>query len=209
MRSNAVLNKEYQKHINRTRAKMLQLGRGSKTWWALNRRLLNRKAKTFTIAPLKRGGVAIIVPKDKANLLAETFCTNCQLPPHHQDLQIDPAHAELETLPFVRSCLKRRILSQLELGSSTGPDGIPSRVLKHCKVELAFPVALIAARIWKDGRWPDQWRLHWVHPLFKKNAVSDPQNYKNTHLIHVLSKVVERIIASFTVTHLIATNALV
>ena len=202
IRSNEILNEEYQKHITRTRAKMLHLPRGSKAWWTLNRRLLNPKAKSSTIAPLKQGNLAFTDHKNKADLLAKVFCDKNKLPPRDHDPHISGPDSELDLVPFVRSRLVRRILTLLDVSSSTGPDGVPSHVLKKCKVELAFPIALIAARIWRSGHWPTRWRLHWVHPLHKKSAVSNPANYRGIHLTSVLSKMVERILYCNTHTNI-------
>ena len=36
--------------------------------------------------------------------------------------------------------------------------------------------------------------MHWIFPLYKKKAVSNPNNYRGIHLTPVLSKVVERVL---------------
>ena len=46
------------------------------------------------------------------------------------------------------------------------------------------------------GCWPRCWRVHWIIPIYKRNAVSDPSNYRGVHLTTLLSKVAERIINS-------------
>ena len=85
-----------------------------------------------------------------------------------------------------------KILLNLDVFSVTGPDALPSLILKQCAPELALPIAVLSRRCLSRGRWPSCWRLHWIHPLHKKNAKSDPQNYRGVHLTAQLAKVVER-----------------
>ena len=96
----------------------------------------------------------------------------------------------------VRTRKVRNVLQQLDTTSATGPDLISSLVLQSCAEELAFPIATIARIIIREGVWPDAWRLHWLIPLFKRKARSDPANYRGIHLTSQLSKVVERILGS-------------
>ena len=86
-------------------------------------------------------------------------------------------------------------LEKINPDKSTGPDGLPGRILRRCASELAVPLALFARRLLDEGVWPDIWKLHWVHPLYKKGSASDPNNYRGVHLTTVLSKTVERIIS--------------
>ena len=88
------------------------------------------------------------------------------------------------------------VLEELDKDSSTGPDLLPSRILKECAMELAFPVALLANAILQCGCWPSCWLIHWIVPLFKKGAVFDPSKYRGIHLTAQLSKAVERIIGN-------------
>jgi hypothetical protein len=86
------------------------------------------------------------------------------------------------------------VLKNLDENSGTGPDGISSRVLRQCRAQLEIPITLLARVIINQGVWPQCWRLHWVHPLFKKKSRADPGNYRGVHLTPQMSKVVERII---------------
>ena len=62
-------------------------------------------------------------------------------------------------------------------------------------MELAPALAALARFLLKTRTWPEIWRLHRIHPLFKRGSVSAATQYRGVHLTNVISKVVERSIA--------------
>ena len=54
-----------------------------------------------------------------------------------------------------------RILKNLRVDSSTGPDAVAARVLQKRAREIAIPLAKLARRIVLCHRWPAGWVLHW------------------------------------------------
>ena len=56
-------------------------------------------------------------------------------------------------------------------------------------------MTLLARQLLDLGCWPECWRSHWVSPLFKKKAPSDPRNYRGVHLTTVMSKTIERVLS--------------
>ena len=68
-------------------------------------------------------------------------------------------------------------LEKLKENSATGPDLIPTRVLKRFAAALSKPLYKLAKRLLETGRWPEVWLEHWVIPLYKKKSVWDPANY--------------------------------
>ena len=64
----------------------------------------------------------------------------------------------------------------------------------ECAEELAYPVTALVRKLLSEGCWPECWKLHWLIPIYKRKAVSDPGNYRGVHLTSVLSKVVERVL---------------
>ena len=74
-----------------------------------------------------------------------------------------------------------------------GPDKLSAIILKKLAAELAIPFAKFLRRILSERRWPDAWRLHYLIPIYKKNSVYQPGNYRGIHLTSILSKVAERV----------------
>ena len=146
---------------------------------------------------------------DKAQLLAETFASRATLPARTVNgYSAIAAASEMQSgLFIVRTRNARRVLQRLRLDSATGPDLLPTKVLKHCAVELAQPVAALARAFLQFGVWPDSWRTHWVIPIHKRKAKADPANYRGVHLTSQLSKVMERLLGNFLLPFLSRTGA--
>ena len=87
-----------------------------------------------------------------------------------------------------------KILRSLDTDSATGPDYLPTRMLKECSQHFAKPFRMLAIFIFHAGAWPLCWMIHWVMPFFKKGATFMPDNYRGVHLTPQLSKAMERFI---------------
>ena len=96
------------------------------------------------------------------------------------------------------------VLAHLDTSSATGPDLLPTRILRECAAQLASPLQLLACRILKTGRWPEIWIEHWIVPLYKRKAVYDAMNYRGIHLTSQLSKAMERLIGTMWLPQLAA-----
>ena len=64
-----------------------------------------------------------------------------------------------------------RALKDLRQDSATGPDGVPTKILKECAKELSRLFCVLAKKILAEGRWPEKWTTHWVVPLQKKKTM--------------------------------------
>ena len=109
--------------------------------------------------------------------------------------QTNTATREVQTRIRCRVLLK--IMSELNLDKTSGPDGLPVKIFRECRAVLAVAIAMLARFVLRHKFWPSVWRRHHIHPLFKKGSVSMPGNYRGVHLTNVLSKIVERAIATF------------
>ena len=85
-------------------------------------------------------------------------------------------------------------MSTLKADSATGPDAVPTRVIKRCAAALARPVYMLAMTIVATGRWPALYTQHWIACLYKKKSVFDPANYRGVHITAQFSKVLERFV---------------
>ena len=72
-------------------------------------------------------------------------------------------------LPTKKNAAKT--LGTLKIDSATGPDLLPTRILRECAVQLAKPFRLLAALILQYQTWPRAWKVHWVVPLYKSNRI--------------------------------------
>ena len=133
-------------------------------------------------------------PVDKANLLAGMFASNSNLPESSQPFP------ELErvsvTMPkiFFRVRAVKRVLSDLNINKSPGPDGIPALVLKQCSSMLARLLARLFSTLYHGGKFPMCWKVANVTPIPKKGEASNPENYRPIAICSALSKVMESMV---------------
>ncbi len=195
-----ILVQEHDKYVNKMRKKLHELPSSTRGWWRLANVLFGKRTKSSRVQPLKSStGNWARSPVDKAELLAQTFADKSTLPAASTNDYSDLNATLFGTDTFlpIRTKDVRRILCKLKVDSATGPDGIATRVLKNCADGLALPMAMVLRQVLVSGRWPSVWREHWVVPLYKKKARSDPQNYRGVHLTAQLSKVAERVLGHF------------
>ena len=69
-------------------------------------------------------------------------------------------------------------------------------------------MCILVRIILNTGKWPKVWKVHWIHPLFKRGSQADPKNYRGVHLTSQLSKVVERLLANMVLPFLELTSQL-
>lgn len=192
---------EYDKYVQRMKRKLDELPGSSRSWWRLANGLAGKHAKSSGIQPLQApNGEWARSPADKANLLADTFERKSKLPDtveNEYSALRAPAFSTNSFLP-VRTKDVCRMLRRLKLDSSTGPDGISTRVLKACADELSYPLALMTRKIVSTGVSPLIWREHWQVPLYKRKSRANPSNYRGIHLTSQMSKATERIIGKFS-----------
>ena len=151
------------------------------------------------IPPLKdNAGNWATTASEKANLLADIFKKKSRLDDEvvKEFSAVGASTGATQDGGFIpiRRRYVRRVLSQLDVHSGTGPDGISARFLHHCREALEVPLVLLARVIFNQGRWPPIWRTHWIHPLYKKKSRADGNNYRGVHLTSQISKVIERVV---------------
>ena len=99
-------------------------------------------------------------------------------------------------------------MSGLKAHKATGPDGIPPRILKELATELAPVFTLLFNASLKQGIVPRDWRMAHVAPIFKKGDSLLPSNYRPVSLTSIPCKILEHIVHSNMIKHLLEKNIL-
>ena len=96
----------------------------------------------------------------------------------------------------------RKLLIELKVDKSPGPDQLHPRVLNEIADVIAEPLTLIYQLSIDQSKLPQQWKLANVTPIFKKGSRSSPENYRPVSLTSILSKLLERIVSKHILEHL-------
>ncbi len=190
-------------YVDKVRTDLKAMSPSSRGWWKLSGSLLTKATGQENIPPLKRAdGSWAKSSEEKAAELSRTFRDKSVLPPvdENEYTELDPpCTAQMPSFLRLRTRTVRKILRELDEFSGTGPDLLPTRILKKCAAELTLPVTLLTRLLLREGCWPQCWRTHWVQSIHKRASKADAKNYRGVHLTPQLSKVVERAVASLLV----------
>ena len=104
----------------------------------------------------------------------------------------------------------KKLLDELNVNKSCGPDDISPYTLKMCSSAIAPILAAIYQKSLNTGQLPADWNTAVVTPLFKKGSHADPGNYRPVSLTSIPCKMLEHIIhhhiMSYMDTHQLMTN---
>ena len=74
-------------------------------------------------------------------------------------------------------------LNMLKNGKASGPDGVPTNLVKDAANLIAKPLMMIFNASLKQGIFPNIWKLAKITPIYKSGAPYEENNYR---LISVL-----------------------
>ena len=132
--------------------------------------------------------------KDKASLFNQYFqsvytTSSFILPP-------------LNDLPCPSTVLNNILVSEVEVydtlvslnpNKAMGVDCIGPKVLKTCAIALYLPIHHLFSLCTSQHKFPDEWKIHRITPIFKSGDKSNLKNYRPISLLCCISKVLERI----------------
>ena len=95
---------------------------------------------------------------------------------------------------FLTKAAVREKLNNLDPNKATGPDGIPSIILKALSTELCSPLCVIFNKSIQEGQIPSDWKSAEVTAIFKKGAKNLSSNYRPVSLTCISCKVLESFI---------------
>ena len=111
-------------------------------------------------------------------------------------------------LSYVHPQQVHDIISSMSNSGAFGLDDIDSYIIKLVKDEVTPALTHIINLSIKQKKYPDIWKDSKVVPLYKKNDILNPENYRPISLIPVVSKILERAICDQMMKYLTENNLL-
>ena len=169
-------------------------------------RFINSKLKTRSgIADLKKDdGSKTTTDEEKAELLnsffQSVFTEEDPGPlPEFEDYDYSSTLEDIQ----IEEVKIEKLLSGLNMNKAAGPDGIPPSILSQASKELAKPLALLFRRTLDEGKLPDEWKLAYVTPIFKKGSRASVNNYRPVSLTSIVCKTLEKIVRENIIKHFV------
>ena len=148
-----------------------------RTFWTFVTQVQNNflTSSKSSIPTLKSDGQIFTTALEKANCLVTKFALNSQIPVSNQHIPcIQQVSSSMKRIYF-RPRVVSKVLSEICVNKSAGPDGIPSIVLKKCHNTLAKPLSKLFYLSMSSGVFSAIWKTANAHPIPKKGVKSDPR----------------------------------
>jgi hypothetical protein len=100
------------------------------------------------------------------------------------------------------------VLNILDPNKAVGPDIISNKMLIAVKNEVAKPLSLLFNKSFQCKIFPNNWKIAFIIPLYKRGDKSLPSNYRPVSLLSCVSKCIEKIAFKYIFNHLIFNSLL-
>ena len=156
-----------------------------------NNHYINIVETTMGKPPLSLGDPS---DPEKDNITVRNIITNFANHPSIRKIKNNQSSTPQPTfsLPIATKEEINKIMSQIDVSKSTGPDKIPPKFVKMSANILDSPMAMIINENVSKNRFSDGAKEANVPPIFKKSDRSCKLNYRPVSLLNVFSKVMER-----------------
>ena len=146
--------------------------------------------------------------KEKANILQKQFVSVFTKEPN-DDVPVlgKKTEAILSCTQVTYEMVRKKIL-KLNVNKSCGPDEMHPRVLIELVDHITKPLALLLNKTMDDGCIPEDWKMAYVSPIFKKGARNKAENYRPISLTSIVCKLIESFIKESIMDHMRAGNLL-
>ena len=143
----------------------------------------------------------------KAEMFNEFF-TSCfnESSPSSSTIPPDSPNV-LSELEFTEGDVAQAI-ARLRPDTSTGPDNISARMLKLCSTSISEHLVNIFNSSVSSGKVPKDWKISRITPIFKKGDASVISNYRPISLLSLVDKLLERLIHTALLDHVLDNNIL-
>ncbi len=127
---------------------------------------------------------------------------NGNVPLRNNDSNMNPSSCDIFRPQPTDSDTIILIIKHLKNTSSCGSDNIPLRFIKESLPAIITYLTCIINTSIVTGIFPERWKHAIVVPIFKTGDVMEPKDYRPISLLPIISKVLEKVVASQLTSHL-------
>jgi len=175
-----------------------------KTWQGINEIMNPRRSKVHkSVSILESNGKTIFDKKEIADKFNDFFVsigtkTKAGLRPSRKRYS-DFLNNQNENSFFINPTDPQEIediISQLQSSKATGPNSLPTNILKEIKKHISKPLCHLINISFESGEFPDIFKLAKIIPVFKSGSRVDVNNYRPISLLSNISKIIEKLMHS-------------
>lgn len=130
------------------------------------------------------------------NMFADFFATTYSKNTYDNSTQypFNLSHSSGIHFQFISNETVLLNLRSLKSSFNSGPDGIPSCLLKNCAESLCGPLTTIFNTSIKLCYLPLEWKKSFIIPLFKSGSKLEVSNYRGIAMLNAIPKLLEKIL---------------
>lgn len=169
----------------------------NKSSWSIINKLKNKNDSTISNLEILHNSELIKSPSMIANIFNNFFIEapksvvqNISQVDNNYNDTFQSNLQSMVLLPFSEEEMLR-IFSKLKNKFSTGPDDLPSNIIKEFSRDLLKPLTYLVNCSLESGIFPERLKVAKVIPIHKKNAKNSVDNYRPISLTSVISKIFE------------------
>ena len=168
--------------------------------WGCINQLIGKRSKTTDIISIDHNGASIHDQEEIANIFKEYFSEigeklSSEIPSTNIKYADYIKHNEC-TFKFVEIFedeVPAEFVKNLKANKGFKPDNVSPKFLKDSSCVIAPTLTNIFNQSLKTGKFPDEWALARVSPIFKTDLKTELGNYRPISVLSTVSKVFERI----------------
>ena len=171
----------------------LKTGNSSKPFW--NFVQSKRKVKC-DLASLKVNDSYLNDDLSIANCMNSYFSSVFTVEDHENFPDLEYITDEKLCNIFCSATEVEKLLRNLNIYKSPGPDYISPRILRECAQVLSSPLALFLNTSFSQGQLPSIWKSAHITPVHKKGSKNLMENYRQISLTCIVCKIAEAVVKS-------------
>ena len=182
---------------------------GSKIWWKLvNQFTIKKGLSSSDIPPIQFENKVYYLSEEKADVFNTYFVNNSTLNGTDDELPILEESGVILPQLVITEEMILDVIKNLNPNKAVGPDLVHNKLLIKGADVIAKPLEILLNRSLNEEKFPAQWKLANVTPIYKKGERDLCGNYRPVSLLSCVGKIMERCVQNHIFRFLKSNNLL-